>query len=98
MSPSEILNPDLMKWTTEVEGIATDALREITKLLDTLTAAERHFNAEAEMNAALHLSEKVMPNPLAAKVSGAVRDGAIAWDRLMRRLLGEKELPFDGQS
>lgn len=97
MNPSEVLKSDLMKWTKEVEGIATDALREIGKLMEALTAAERHFNAEAEMNAALHLSEKVMPNPLAAKVSGTVRDGTIAWDRLTRRLHGEKELPFDGE-
>lgn len=95
MTPSEALNSDLMKWTTEVEAIAVDALREIEKLLEALTAAERHFNAEAEMNAALHLSEKVLPNPLATKVSGAVRDGGFAWTRLSRRLQGEQEIPFD---
>lgn len=98
MNPSEVLNSDLMKWTTEVEGIATDALREIEKLLDALTAAGRHFNAEAEMNAALHLTENVMPNPLAAKVNGAVRDGVLAHVRLSKRLMGEKELPFDASN
>lgn len=96
MNPSEVLKSNLMKWTTEVEGIAADALREIEKLMEALVAAERHFNAEAEMNAALHLTEKVMLNPLASKVGGAVRDGRIAWDRLTKRLHGEKELPFDG--
>lgn len=79
----------------ENEAIAKDALREIEKLMDALMAADRHFMAEAEANAALHLSEKVLPNPLAAKVSGAVRDSGIAWDRLARRLSGEREIPFD---
>lgn len=82
----------------ENKAIAEDALREIEKLLEALTAAERHFNAEAEMNAALHLSEKVLPNPLAAKVIGAVRDGGIAHDRLARRLSGERELPLDASN
>jgi hypothetical protein len=82
----------------EYKDIAADALRELTKLIEALQAAERHFNAEAEMNAALHLSEKVLPNPLAAKVSSAVRDGYVAWDRLVARMNGEKELPFDGDN
>lgn len=79
----------------EYKDIAADALREIEKLIEALTAAERHFDAEAEMNAALHLSEKVMPNPLASKVSVGVRDGTIAHDRLRRRLMGEMEIPFE---
>ena len=95
MTPSEALKSDLMKWTTEVENIAKDALREIEKLLEVVTAANRHFVAEGEMNAALHLSETVLPNPLASKVGGAVRDGTVALERLTKRLHGEKELPFD---
>lgn len=94
MSPSEALNSDLMKWTTEVEGIAVDALRELEKLLEVITAANRHFVAEGEMNAALHLSESVLLNPLASKVGGALRDGNVALDRLKKRMIGEKELPF----
>jgi hypothetical protein len=94
MNPSEILKSDLMKWTTEVENIAKDALREIEKLLEAIAAADRHFVAEGAMNAALHLSEKVLPNPLAAKVGGALSDGAIALQRLQKRMSGEKELPF----
>lgn len=79
----------------ENKAIAEDALREIDKLLEALVAADRHFMAEAEMNAALHLTDKVMPNPLAAKVSGVVRDGTTAYIRLQRRLMGEQELPLD---
>lgn len=88
-----IRNKELM--VEENEAIAKDALREIEKLLEVLIAANRHFMAEAEMNAALHLSEKVMPNPLAAKVDGAVRDGTASWSRLKKRLSGERELPLD---
>jgi len=45
-----------------------DALRELQKAADALAAADRHFQAEAEANAALHLAEP-RPNPLAAKVA-----------------------------
>ena len=98
MTPIEALNSDLMRWTKEVEQIALDALREIDKLLLTLGDANRHFVAEGEMNAALHLSETVLPNPLAAKVGGTLRDGQIAAERLQKRLRGEKELPFNESS
>lgn len=80
----------------ENKTIAEDALREIEKLLEALSASYRHFVAEGEMNAASHLTEKVLLNPLASKVGSAVRDGTIAHDRLRRRLMGEREIPFDG--
>lgn len=79
----------------ENKAIAEDALREIEKLLEALMAADKHFMAEAEMNAALHLTDKIMPNPLAAKVSTAAALGLMAHDRLYRRLMGEQELPLD---
>lgn len=46
-----------------------------------LKACARHFNAEAEMNAALHMSDTVMPNPLAAAVNTAVAGGERALER-----------------
>lgn len=89
------LTESMKEETVEDRAIAEDALREIDKLLEALAAANRHFAAEAEMNAALHLTDKVMPNPLAAKVGGAVRDGEIARNRIWLRLMGEQELPLD---
>jgi hypothetical protein len=58
-----------------------DAIRELEKALDVLRACARHFNAEAEMNAALHLSDNVLPNPLAAAVNTAVAGGLVAIER-----------------
>jgi hypothetical protein len=58
-----------------------DATRELEKVLDVLRACARHFNAEAEMNAALHLSDKVLPNPLASKVNSAVMAAELALER-----------------
>lgn len=49
-----------------------DLIRELLKALDVLKQCERHFSAEAEMNAALHLSENVRPSPLSASVSTEV--------------------------
>lgn len=62
--------------------MSADAVRELEKALDVLEACERHFTAEAEMNAALHLADKVRPAPLAARVSTAVAEVARAIDRL----------------
>lgn len=47
-------------------------VRELQKVSDTLKAADRHFTAEAQMNAALHMAESVRPAPLAAAVSTAL--------------------------
>lgn len=58
-----------------------DAVRELTKALDVLRACARHFNAEAEMNAALHLSFNVLPNPLASAVNTAVSGAELALER-----------------
>lgn len=46
-----------------------DVIREFEKALDVLEQCERHFSAEAEMNAALHMSNTVRPAPLAAAVA-----------------------------
>lgn len=86
---------DMTQEEIEVRDIAADALREIDKLLEVVYAANRHFVAEGEMNAALHLSENVLPNPLAAKVALSLREGIGARQRLERRLTGERELPLE---
>jgi len=49
-----------------------DRIRELEKIQDVLLACDRHFAAEAQMNAALHMSSTVRPAPLAAATAGAV--------------------------
>ncbi|MEV6854708.1 hypothetical protein AB0M89_12975 [Streptomyces microflavus] len=50
----------------------TDLRRELAKAHDALMAAESHLARHAEMNAALHCSERVMYSPLHAKVDTAI--------------------------
>ncbi len=50
----------------------TDLRRELAKAEDTLIACLRHLTSHAEMNAALHCSERVMYSPLHAKVEATV--------------------------
>lgn len=54
------------------DPIVTDLRRELEKARDALAAAELHLARHAEMNAALHVSERVMHSPLHAKVQAAV--------------------------
>lgn len=55
------------------ERTIEDAERQIDKAVDVLDAVDRMMTAEADMNAAKHMSSRVMPNPLAAAVA-TVRD------------------------
>lgn len=50
----------------------TDLRRELEKAREALAAAETHLARHAEMNAALHCSERVMYSPLHAKVQTAI--------------------------
>jgi len=50
----------------------TDLRRELAKAEDTLIACLRHLTSHAEMNAALHCSERVMYSPLHAKVEATI--------------------------
>lgn len=50
------------------ELVLVNILRELRKISDTLVVAAEHFEAEAKMNAALHMSLNVHPAPLAAAV------------------------------
>lgn len=61
--------------------MSADLIRELEKALDVLKVCERHFSAEAEMNAALHMTDNVRPNPLAAAVYTAVGGLELALDR-----------------
>lgn len=54
------------------EDAKADALRELEKIEDALSWAEKHFEKTSEANAALHCSPKVMYSPLAGKVSAAL--------------------------
>lgn len=40
----------------------------MSKILDTVEVTVKHFRAEAEMNAALHMASTVRPAPLAAAI------------------------------
>ncbi|WP_428956164.1 hypothetical protein [Streptomyces sp. cg35] len=50
----------------------TDLRRELEKAEETLIACLRHLSSHAEMNAALHCSERVMYSPLHAKVEATI--------------------------
>ena len=51
-----------------------DDRRQIEKALQTMYRVRDHFDHEAAMNAALHMSDVVRPSPLAAAVAIAVID------------------------
>lgn len=54
------------------DSTVTDLRRELEKARETLAAAETHLARHAEMNAALHCSERVMYSPLHAQVVATV--------------------------
>jgi hypothetical protein len=66
----------------------TDLRRELAKAEGTLIACLRHLSSHAEMNAALHCSERVMYSPLHAKVEATI-DG-------LARARQRTEEPADG--
>lgn len=49
-----------------------DAARELDKAADVLEQVERYLLRMAEMNAALHLADKVLPSPLTVRVQVAI--------------------------
>ena len=49
-------------------------VRELTKICDTIMVVNKHFQAEAEMNAALHMAANIRPAPLAAAVQTSYED------------------------
>lgn len=51
-----------------------DLIRQLEKILDTVETTNKHFQAEAEMNAALHMNPTVRPAPLAVAVATARDD------------------------
>jgi hypothetical protein len=54
--------------------MTADERRQIEKALATMYRVRDHFDHEAAMNAALHMSDTVRPAPLAAAVAVAVLD------------------------
>lgn len=52
-------------------------IRELQKIEDVLEVASKHFKAESEMNAALHMSATVRITPLGTAVINAKEDLAI---------------------
>ena len=53
---------------------ATDLRRELEKVSDAVDAAVKHFRAQAEADAALHMAAVVRPNPLTIVVETAADD------------------------
>lgn len=51
-----------------------DAVRELMKARSVLQKVNRAMRAEAEMNAAKHLTEEVLANPLASAVTTGLMD------------------------
>jgi hypothetical protein len=51
-----------------------DQERQIEKALAVMRKVQEHFDHEAAMNAALHMSDVIRPAPLAAAVARAVID------------------------
>lgn len=51
-----------------------DLRRELQKVSDGVDAAVRHFSAQAEADAALHMASIVRPNPLTVVVEAAADD------------------------
>lgn len=56
------------------ERTIQDLERQIDKAIDVLKAVDRMMTAEADMNAAKHMSSRVMPNPLSASVATVIAD------------------------
>lgn len=59
----------------------TDLRRELDKAREALIAAETHLARHAEMNAALHCTDRVMYSPLHAKVYAAIHQATHALAR-----------------
>ncbi len=59
-----------------------DAVRELLKARAVLQKVNRSMRAEAEMNAAKHLTEEVLANPLASAVTAGLMDLEKAINRL----------------
>ncbi len=71
-----------------------DAVRELEKAHDVLQACNDYFQSQAMMNAALHMSDRVIPNPLASAVETEMRGLEVSIDGFQRVLNGEAPLPF----
>jgi len=71
-----------------------DALREMEKALDVLVLADSYFSHQASMNAKLHLSDRVIPNPLASAVATEVEGLTRSVNDFRRVVNGEVPL-FD---
>lgn len=54
--------------------MSPDERRQVEKALGVMYRVREHFDHEAAMNAALHMSDVVRPAPLAAAVATAVID------------------------
>lgn len=73
----------------------TDAVRELEKALDVMAQVDEYFHHQANMNAALHMSDRVIPNPLASAVATSLQSLDRSIKGFQRMLNGEVELPLD---
>jgi len=72
-----------------------DAVRELEKAHDVLRACQDYFTYQGAMNATLHMSDRVIPNPLSSAVETQVAGLERSIKGFQRVLNGEHELPFD---
>ncbi len=56
------------------EDVIADMLRQLKKAVGALRPVADMMRGEAMMNAAKHLADELLPNPLAAKVSTTLQD------------------------
>jgi hypothetical protein len=66
-----------------------NTIRELTKVLMALRWCQKHFKAEGLMNAALHMSEVVLPAPLAANTDHAV----LTLERILESTIHDSDSP-----
>lgn len=69
-----------------------DAVREMEKALAVLEHCDQYFQNQAAMNAQLHLSDRIIPNPLAAAVATEVQQLGRSIKGFQRVLYGEVSL------
>ena len=75
-----------------------DAVRELEKAHDVFEACNDYFQSQAMMNASLHMSDRVIPNPLASAVLLQLSGLNQSIKEFQRVLNGEEQLPMDYES
>ncbi len=83
---------------TELNNDLADAVRELEKAHDVLQSCNDYFQSQGLMNASLHMSDRVIPNPLASAVLTQLSGLNRSIKGFQRVLNGEEQLPMDYES